>query len=88
MCIRDRAGAAALLAPGGNLVYGVCSMEPEEGERVVEEFLAGHPGFALADPRPGLPEGCRPLVGDDLKVRTSPVQGMDGFFGALLVRQD
>jgi 16S rRNA (cytosine967-C5)-methyltransferase len=77
--------AASLLAPGGSLVYGVCSMEPEEGEGVVRSFLDRHPAFAVADPRDNLPESCRLLVGDDRFVRTSPALGMDGFFGALLV---
>ena len=39
--------AAALLAPGGRLVYSTCSNEPEENERQVEAFLARHPGFVL-----------------------------------------
>jgi 16S rRNA (cytosine967-C5)-methyltransferase len=82
------AGAAGLLAPGGNLVYGVCSMEPEEGAGVVTAFLKAHPEFAAADPRPNLPESCHPLVGEDRFVRTSPVLGMDGFFGALLGRAE
>jgi 16S rRNA (cytosine967-C5)-methyltransferase len=78
--------AGSLVKPGGSLVYGVCSMEPEEGEHVVRSFLEKHPDFTVADPRGNLPESCRPLVGDDRFVRTSPVLGMDGFFGALLVR--
>ena len=81
-------GAAARIAPGGNLVYGVCSMEPEEGAGVVASFLEQHPEFAVVDPRDHLPVSCRPLIGDDLFARTSPVLGMDGFFGALLVRAD
>ncbi|MBD3867130.1 MAG: 16S rRNA (cytosine(967)-C(5))-methyltransferase RsmB [Acidobacteria bacterium] len=81
-------GAAALLAPGGSLVYGVCSMEHEEGAGVVAGFLERHPEFTVADPGPNLPESCRPLVGDDRFVRTSPVIGMDGFFGALLRRAE
>ena len=33
------ARAAGWLKPGGSLVYAVCSLEPEEGEQVVEAFL-------------------------------------------------
>ena len=31
--------AAALLKPGGTLVYSTCSLEPEENHEVVKEFL-------------------------------------------------
>ena len=38
---------AARLKPGGILVYSTCSLEPEENEEVVAEFLAKHPEFTL-----------------------------------------
>lgn len=38
-------GAAALVKPGGRLVYCTCSLEPQEGEAQVEAFLARHPQF-------------------------------------------
>lgn len=38
---------AALVRPGGRLVYSVCSGEPEEGEQVVAAFLQAHPEFSL-----------------------------------------
>ena len=37
------------LAPGGRLVYSTCSIEEEENEAVVAEFLRRHPEFRLAD---------------------------------------
>lgn len=37
---------APRVADGGVLVYGTCSIMPEENERVVEGFLADHPEFA------------------------------------------
>jgi len=40
------ASAAGHVAPGGTLVYAVCSPEPEEGREVVDAFLADHPAFA------------------------------------------
>ena len=49
------AEAARLTAPGGQLVYASCSIEPEENELNVEAFLADHPGFQLLKSRLLLP---------------------------------
>jgi len=38
---------AALVRPGGALVYATCSIFQEEGEGVVGPFLAANPGFRL-----------------------------------------
>ena len=52
---RDQLGLlgqmAPLLRPGGTLVYSTCSLEPEENRGVVDAFLAGQPGFSLAQER-------------------------------------
>jgi 16S rRNA (cytosine967-C5)-methyltransferase len=39
---------SSLVAPGGVLVYSVCSPEPEEGEAQIQSFLASHPEFSLS----------------------------------------
>ena len=83
---------SVLLKPGGILVYSVCSMEPEEGEEVVESFLSRHAEFSLEDPRPLLPEPVdRPrgethgLVMNNF-IRTFPhMHGTDGFFMARMI---
>src|SRR5882672_8566386 len=41
------AAAAALVKPGGRLVYGTCSLLTEENEDIVDEFLAKHADFHL-----------------------------------------
>ena len=59
-----RQGGGADPKPGGRLVYCTCSLEPEEGERQAESFLARHPAFApvpvRADELPGLERRSRP----------------------------
>jgi 16S rRNA (cytosine967-C5)-methyltransferase len=82
--------AAQWLRPGGSLVYSVCSLEPEEGEEVIRDFVASHPGFAIDAPRPGelpdfapiSPEGWVRILPGLLEAEG----GLDGFFMTRLVR--
>lgn len=83
------ANAAAMLRPGGLLVYCVCSLEPEEGEARIERLLGTDKSLARAPIEAreigGLGEAITP-AGD---VRTLPSQlgeqgGLDGFFIARL----
>ena len=46
---------APQLKPGGVLVYSTCSLEPEENQSVVQEFLESAPQFKLESERELLP---------------------------------
>jgi 16S rRNA (cytosine967-C5)-methyltransferase len=86
--LRILSEAADRVRPGGRLVYSICSVEPEEGDAVIDGFLALRPEFVRTDPKEGLAGAARALVGDDLALRTSPLDdGMDGFFAVLLTRR-
>jgi 16S rRNA (cytosine967-C5)-methyltransferase len=47
--------AAPRLKPGGTLVYSTCSLEPQENDEVVKEFLREHTEFKLESERQLLP---------------------------------
>ncbi len=79
--------AAGWVKPGGTLVYSVCSLEPEEGEAIITDFLAAHPGFHL---EPGdLPDFAAPTSDGFVRILPGVLAdqgGLDGFFAARLVR--
>ena len=88
--------AAAVLAPGGQLVYSTCTFAPEEDEGQVAAFLQRHPEFTLADALGNVDytfgsEGEANRTGglplDVSKVRRIwPCQGGEGHFIARLVK--
>jgi len=81
---------AGRVAPGGRLVYCVCSLEPEEGEAQVEAFLKRHGNFSLDPIAPGeggSPEAAATKAGW-LRILPHQIEGgLDGFFAARLVRR-
>jgi len=78
--------AAALVKPGGLLVYGTCSLEPEENDEQVALFLSEHEEFRLEEP----PAGVVPAaVLDAGRLRVLPQRhGVDGAFAARLRRSE
>ena len=79
--VRD---AARLVKPGGLLVYSTCSLETEENDAQVEQFLREHPDFVLEPPPPGTVPAA---VLDAGRLRVLPQRhGVDGAFAARLRR--
>ncbi len=70
--------AQAVVAPGGLLIYAVCSVDAVEGIDQVELFLRSHPEFT-SEPPTGLAH--LPTVQGYLRTLPGP-EGMDGFFAA------
>jgi 16S rRNA (cytosine967-C5)-methyltransferase len=64
--------AAEVLKPGGRLVYSTCSVEREENEEVVEQFLARDVRFHVVSTQRTWPQR----------------EGSDGFFVAVLEKRE
>ncbi|HEU5467578.1 MAG TPA: transcription antitermination factor NusB [Gemmatimonadales bacterium] len=78
--------AAPLVRPGGTLVYATCSLEPEENEATVEEFLTHERTFGRAPVTDAVPGG-RALLTPAGDLQTLPHRDrMDGAFAARLER--
>ena len=78
--------AAEMVAPGGVLVFAVCSLEPEEGVEQVQRFLERDARFARVPVVPSDVFGRDELIGPQGDLRTLPCHGMDGFYAARLRR--
>jgi 16S rRNA (cytosine967-C5)-methyltransferase len=63
--------ASQLLAPGGKLVYSTCSLELEEGEKLVEKWLEHNEDFVLTEQKTIWP----------------PETDTDGSYSALLTKR-
>jgi 16S rRNA (cytosine967-C5)-methyltransferase len=88
--------AVELTKPGGLLVYCVCSLEPEEGERQIAALLARDSRLARRPVTADEVYGHGEFVTADGDLRTLPLHlpdpdprwgGLDGFYAARLVRQ-
>ncbi|MEZ5814618.1 MAG: RsmB/NOP family class I SAM-dependent RNA methyltransferase [Alphaproteobacteria bacterium] len=71
--------AAALVQPGGRLVYATCSLLPAENEDQIEKFLKNHPEFEL-QPAPD-------NLGTPYMRLTPRRHNTDGFFAAVMRRK-
>ncbi|MBW8708482.1 MAG: RsmB/NOP family class I SAM-dependent RNA methyltransferase, partial [Alphaproteobacteria bacterium] len=80
---------ARLVAPGGTLVFAVCSLEREEGEEQISAFLSGHPEFSRLPIAASEVFDHADWITPDGDLRTLPCYlpgGMDGFYAARLKR--
>jgi len=78
-----RAGAR-LVRPGGILVYSVCSIEPDEGLRVVERLLKEQPILELEDAARFVPAA---VTGEGTLQTLPHRHRMDGVFAARIRRK-
>ena len=87
--------AAAMLKPGGMLVYCTCSLEPEEGEQAISALLAEASEMRRVPIEAGEVAGLAEIVTSEGDLRTLPCHlpnpeprlgGLDGFYAARLVR--
>jgi 16S rRNA (cytosine967-C5)-methyltransferase len=89
------ARAAELVKPGGHLIYCACSLEPEEGEEIVHDFLAGGANLVRRPIEPGESQIPADWLTPQGELRTLPchladpdpaMAGLDGFYAARLER--
>ena len=87
--------AAALLRPGGRLVYCTCSLEPEEGEHAVAALLARNPDLRRLPIAADEVGGLADLLSPEGELRSLPchlpdpdprLAGLDGFYAARIAR--
>jgi 16S rRNA (cytosine967-C5)-methyltransferase len=88
--------AAALVRPGGTLVYCTCSLEPEEGEAAVAELLAQEPALRRVPIAAAEVAGQQQFITSQGDLRTLPCHfpdadsrfaGVDGFYAARLQKR-
>ena len=82
------AAAAALVKPGGRLVYGTCSLLTEENEDIVSGFLASNAEFSLVPAAEVLKRQGVTVSGSGEYLRLYPhLHDTDGFFAAVMERK-
>src|SRR5690606_20428472 len=87
--------AIFLVRPGGRIVFSNCSLDPEEGEALVEVLLAERGDLAPDPVQPAEFPAIAPFLSADGTLRTTPadldlgdpaISGCDGFYAARFVR--
>jgi 16S rRNA (cytosine967-C5)-methyltransferase len=83
--------AMQMVKPGGTLVFCTCSLQPEEGERRIEAFLASNPTAKRSSIRAEELPGLTDAITETGDLRSLPFHlaergGLDGFFAARVIR--
>ena len=83
------AAALAMVAPGGTLVYAVCSLQPEEGPARIADLLASGGPAARLPIEPGELPDLAEAITPDGDLRSLPCHwaergGIDGFYACRL----
>jgi len=83
--------AVTLLKPGGRLVFSNCSIDPSEGEEIVDRLLADIPDLRLVPIDPADWPGLEGAITSRGEFRTTPAMlsqqgGLDGFYAALIAK--
>jgi 16S rRNA (cytosine967-C5)-methyltransferase len=76
--------ASRCVRPGGSVVYSTCTIEPEENEQVVHDFLSRNGSFSLDETSFHVPQIF--MAGPGQVATFSPRDGVDGIYGARLIR--
>lgn len=86
--------AITLIKPGGVIIFSNCSLEPEEGEDMITQYVADNQDKVEIEPiDSSLCLGFQSAITEDGFIRTTPdfslneddqLQGADGFFAARL----
>lgn len=76
--------AAQTVKPGGVLVYSTCTIEPDENQNIVEQFLKENPEFVLDHTSEYLPKTSK--YGEMVQLLPQ-TEGVDGFFIARMKRK-
>jgi 16S rRNA (cytosine967-C5)-methyltransferase len=88
--------ALGLVKPGGRVVFSNCSLDPMEGENMVQRVLENCPGIERTPVDPALLPGLEAAITSKGEVRTTPAMlpnddprlaGLDGFFASVLMRK-